>query len=48
MKGEKKNKKSQPKVEKIGFSSNSSTPNIEVKISSKKIYDQRKPKQGIK
>jgi len=35
MKGAKKNKKSQPKVEKIGFSNNSSTPIIEVKNSSK-------------
>ena len=35
MKGAKKNKKSQPEVEKIGFSSNSSTPIIEVKNSPK-------------
>tara|TARA_Y100001968_G_scaffold286023_1_gene286415 strand:- start:121 stop:561 length:441 start_codon:yes stop_codon:yes gene_type:complete len=35
MKGAKKNKKSQPKQEKIGFSTNSAAPNIEVKYSSK-------------
>ena len=35
MKGAKKNKKSQPKVEKVGFSSNSSTPKIDVKNPSK-------------
>ena len=37
MKGDKKNKKSKTKVEKVGFSSNSSTPKIEVKKTSKKI-----------
>ena len=37
MKGDKKNKKSKAKVEKIGFSSNSSTPKIEVKNTSKNI-----------
>ena len=36
MKAEKKNKKSKPKLEKIGFSSNSSAPNIEVKKSPQK------------
>ena len=36
MKGAKKNKNTQPKAEKIGFSSNSSVPIIEEKISSKK------------
>ena len=35
MKGANKNKKSQPKLEKIGFSSNSATPRIEVKNSAK-------------
>ena len=37
MKDDKKNKKSKAKVEKIGFSSNSSTPKIEVKNTSKNI-----------
>ena len=36
MKGEKKNKKSQPKLDKIGFSTNTSAPNIEIKTPSKK------------
>ena len=36
MKGEKKNKKAKAKPEKIGFSTNSETPNIEVKNSSNK------------
>ena len=35
MKGAKKNKKSKPKEEKIGFSTNPSAPRIEEKISSK-------------
>tara|TARA_B100000965_G_scaffold405017_1_gene437557 strand:- start:304 stop:744 length:441 start_codon:yes stop_codon:yes gene_type:complete len=35
MKGAKKSKKSQPKLEKIGFSSNNTAPKIEVKNSSK-------------
>ena len=36
MKGEKKNKKTKPKPDKIGFSTNSEAPSIEVKNSSKK------------
>ena len=36
MKGERKNKKSQPKVENVGFSTDTSAPKIEVKTSSKK------------
>tara|TARA_B100000902_G_C26644223_1_gene590624 strand:+ start:106 stop:546 length:441 start_codon:yes stop_codon:yes gene_type:complete len=35
MKGEKKSKKSAPKIEKVGFSSTSSTPKIDVKPPSK-------------
>jgi len=37
MKGDKKNKTSKTKVEKVGFSSNSSTPKIEAKKTSKNI-----------
>jgi len=37
MKGDKKNKKSNAKLEKVGFSSNSSTPKIDVKNISKNI-----------
>ena len=40
MKGTKTNKKSQPEVEKIGFSNKSSTPKIELKNSSKKIRNE--------
>ena len=35
MKGAKKNKKTQPQLEKVGFSSTSSSPKIEIKNSSK-------------
>ena len=35
MKGAKKNKKSQPKQEKIGFSTNTSAPSIDLKVSTK-------------
>ena len=37
MKGAKKNKKSLPELEKVGFSSNSTTPKIDVKTPSKNI-----------
>ena len=37
MKAAKKNKQSQPEVEKIGFSNKSTTPKLDVKNSSKKI-----------
>ena len=37
MKGDKKNKKSNSKVQKVGFSSNSSTPKIQVKTRSENI-----------
>ena len=40
MKGAKKNKNSQPSLEKVGFSSSSSTPKIDVKIPSKKISNE--------
>ena len=40
MKGEKKNKKSKPKLEKIGFSANTTAPNIEIKNPSQKTSNE--------
>jgi len=38
MKGEKKNKTSTPKLEKIGFSTNTTAPKIKIKNPSKKYF----------